>query len=81
MHLHQLALRMRWRLKMQTAKDASLRRMDVIVLHKDSFDAVGREDVCAKGLGKKSPPIAMSGWLYQQDVGNFQPLDLHCHSR
>jgi hypothetical protein len=72
---------MRGRLKVQTAKDAFLRRMDMIVLHEDSFDAMGREDVRAKGLGKKSPLIAVSGWLYQQDVRNFQPLDLHCHSR
>jgi hypothetical protein len=55
--------------------------MDMIVLHEDSFDAMGREDVRAKGLRKKSPPIAVFGWLYQQDVRNFQPLDLHCHSR
>jgi hypothetical protein len=78
---HQLTLRMRWRLKMQAAEDALLPRMDVIVLHEDSFDAMGREGVRAKGLRKKTPLVAVSGRFHQQDVRNFQPLDLHCHSR
>jgi hypothetical protein len=78
---HQLALRMRWRLKVQAAKHAFLRRMNVIVLHEDRFDAVCPENVRAKGLGEKSTLIAVFGWLYQQDVRNFQALDLHCRSR
>ena len=65
---------------MQSPKDAFLRRTDMIVLHEGRLDAVSCENVGAKGLRKKSPLIAMFGWLYPQDIRNFRPLDLHCHS-
>src|ERR1700694_2420751 len=77
---HQLALRAWGELKMQASQDTLLRRMDVIILHESCLDSVDRESIRAKGLRKKSPLIAVFGWLHQQNIRNIQPLNLHCDS-
>src|SRR5712664_1481879 len=77
---HQLALRVRVLLKMQSTQNTFLRGMDVIILHEGCLNSMDRESVRPKGLRKKSPLIAVFGWLHQQDIRNIQPLNLHRHS-